>query len=149
MYNNNYFYYCPICGTNHNSLPQHFKPNVTCKQCGNYIKLIQSNNIRKYYQDKAVIKYNNIKHWKTILIEEEVSKNPLFDISKTEQNSPPAVIPVKPYSPEPNVPKCPTCGSTNIKRISSLSRAAHGFAFGLLSKTARSQFECKNCRYKW
>ena len=49
----------------------------------------------------------------------------------------------------PNTPKCPTCNSTNIKKISSLSRAAHGYAFGLFSKTARSQFECKNCGYKW
>lgn len=48
-----------------------------------------------------------------------------------------------------NVPRCPTCGSTKIKRISALNRAAHGYAFGLFSKTARSQFCCQNCNYKW
>ena len=46
-------------------------------------------------------------------------------------------------------PKCPTCGSTNIQKISDLRRGVHAVAWGLLSKTARSQFECKNCGYKW
>ncbi len=48
-----------------------------------------------------------------------------------------------------NIPKCPTCQSPNIKRISGIKKAVHGCAFGVLSKTARSQFECNNCGYKW
>lgn len=48
-----------------------------------------------------------------------------------------------------NQPKCPTCGSTNIEKISTTKKAAGGFMFGLFSKTARSQFACKDCGYKW
>jgi hypothetical protein len=48
-----------------------------------------------------------------------------------------------------NIPICPTCKSTNIKTISYAKRVLHGYAFGLFSKTARSQFECQNCGYKW
>lgn len=48
-----------------------------------------------------------------------------------------------------NIPRCPTCSSTNIQKISTADRAAHGLAFGLFSKTARSQWECKNCGNKW
>ena len=48
-----------------------------------------------------------------------------------------------------NIPKCPTCQSIRVEKISTLSKAAHGAAFGLLSKTARSQFVCHNCGYKW
>lgn len=48
-----------------------------------------------------------------------------------------------------NMPHCPTCGSMQVQKISGLNRAAHGAAFGLLSKTARSQWECKNCGNKW
>lgn len=48
-----------------------------------------------------------------------------------------------------NIPKCPTCGSTNIEKISSFDKAAGAVMFGLFSKTARSQFKCKNCGYKW
>lgn len=50
---------------------------------------------------------------------------------------------------EKHLPACPTCGSTNIQKISGISRAAHGYMFGLFSKTAKSQFCCKNCGFKW
>lgn len=48
-----------------------------------------------------------------------------------------------------NTIKCPTCNSTKVKRISSTAKVAGAVAFGLLSKTARSQFRCENCGYKW
>ena len=50
-----------------------------------------------------------------------------------------------------NIPHCPTCGSTNIRRISTGSKAAGVAMFGIFSKTAKCQFEClnPNCRYKW
>ncbi len=48
-----------------------------------------------------------------------------------------------------NKPKCPTCGSTNVKKISTVSKVAGASMFGLFSKTARSQFKCNNCGYKW
>lgn len=50
---------------------------------------------------------------------------------------------------EANLPKCPTCSSTNIEKISSFDKAAGAVMFGLFSKTARSQFKCRNCGYKW
>lgn len=50
---------------------------------------------------------------------------------------------------QPNIPKCPTCGSTNIEKISGTAKVAGAVAFGLFSKTARSQFKCGNCGYKW
>lgn len=48
-----------------------------------------------------------------------------------------------------NIPKCPTCGSTNIEKISLTSKAIGAGLFGIFSKTARSQFKCNNCGYKW
>lgn len=47
------------------------------------------------------------------------------------------------------VPKCPICQSPNIRKISSAKRVAHGYAFGLFSNTARSQWECLNCGNKF
>lgn len=46
-------------------------------------------------------------------------------------------------------PKCPTCQSTDIKKIAFNEKATGYILFGLFSKTARSQFECENCGYKW
>lgn len=48
-----------------------------------------------------------------------------------------------------NTPKCPTCGSTNIKKISVTKKLGGVIGFGIFSKTAKSQFECLNCKYKW
>lgn len=46
-------------------------------------------------------------------------------------------------------PKCPTCGSTNIRKISATKKLGGALGFGIFSKTVRSQFECLNCKYKW
>lgn len=48
-----------------------------------------------------------------------------------------------------NKPKCPTCNSPNIEKISTGSKIISGMAFGLFSKNAKSTFRCKNCNYKW
>lgn len=40
--------------------------------------------------------------------------------------------PAEPVQAQSNVPKCPTCGSTNIVKISGAERALNAAAFGLL-----------------
>lgn len=48
-----------------------------------------------------------------------------------------------------NIPKCPTCGSTNVERISTAQKA-FGFALvGLFSSNLGKTMHCKNCGYKW
>ena len=46
-------------------------------------------------------------------------------------------------------PHCPTCGSPNVTKISVTRKAVGASLFGLFSKTARSQFQCSDCGYKW
>lgn len=48
-----------------------------------------------------------------------------------------------------NKPKCPTCNSTNIKKISSLSKAASVAMVGIFSQKVKHQFKCSNCGYEW
>lgn len=45
--------------------------------------------------------------------------------------------------------KCPTCGSTSVRRIGSGERAASIFGFGLFSRKARKTFKCNDCGYMW
>lgn len=56
-------------------------------------------------------------------------------------------------SPKPtlnaNVPKCPTCGSINIQKISASAKLGGAMMFGIFSKTAKSQWKCRNCGSKW
>ncbi|SEP62415.1 zinc ribbon domain-containing protein [Butyrivibrio sp. TB] len=48
-----------------------------------------------------------------------------------------------------NVSKCPTCGSINITKISSLSRFVSTGLFGIGSKKIGKTFKCSNCGYMW
>lgn len=50
---------------------------------------------------------------------------------------------------EDNTPKCPTCGSTDIEKISTTSKVVGGALFGLFSSNVRKTMHCKNCGYKW
>ena len=50
---------------------------------------------------------------------------------------------------ESNIPRCPTCGSTNIEKITITSKVVGGALFGLLSSDVRRTFHCRNCDYKW
>ena len=47
------------------------------------------------------------------------------------------------------VPKCPTCGSTNIKKMGGVERGASIAAFGIFSKKINKTFKCGNCGYTW
>lgn len=46
-------------------------------------------------------------------------------------------------------PKCPTCGSTNVEKISTANRMVSVGILGLASDKIGKQFCCKNCGYKW
>ena len=48
-----------------------------------------------------------------------------------------------------NKPKCPTCGSTNIKKIGGIERGASIAAFGIFRKKINKTFKCNNCGYTW
>ena len=47
------------------------------------------------------------------------------------------------------VPKCPTCGSTNIRKIGGVERGASIATFGIYSKKLSKTFKCGNCGYTW
>ena len=56
------------------------------------------------------------------------------------------------FNPAPatiNVPKCPTCDSTEVSKITTTNRLFSIGLFGLASDKIGKQFECKNCGYKW
>lgn len=45
---------------------------------------------------------------------------------------------------------CPTCGSTNVEKISGASKVGKAVAFGVLAAGSISKtFHCKNCGYRW
>lgn len=48
-----------------------------------------------------------------------------------------------------NQPKCPTCGSTNIQKITGLERGISVATLGLFSKKINKSFKCNHCGYTW
>lgn len=50
---------------------------------------------------------------------------------------------------ERNLPRCPTCQSTNIHKISTGKRAVSILGFGILSNNIGKTYECLDCKYKW
>lgn len=111
--------YCPKCG---HSFPDDWDE---CNECE--VELIYEEKDRIIELSDIDKKYYDYKS--RVYMDEECSQR---EINK-----------------EQNIPKCPTCSSTNIEKISSFDKAAGAVMFGLFSKTARSQFKCKNCGYKW
>ena len=45
--------------------------------------------------------------------------------------------------------KCPACGSTNIEKISTASRAVSVGMVGLASSKIGKQYKCKACKHMW
>lgn len=48
-----------------------------------------------------------------------------------------------------NIPKCPTCGSTNIKRITGTERAVSILGLGVFSKKINKSYKCVKCKSTW
>lgn len=51
--------------------------------------------------------------------------------------------------PEKVLPTCPTCGSTNIEKISAAKKVGGSLLFGIFSSDIRNSMHCKDCGYKW
>lgn len=126
---------------------------VECENCGRILKFrryqipdIQTGiecfcgniscNIRNYYDD--------------------ANTQSLDVVKKTTMNNNASEMDRKPSPSGPNdavpancVPTCPTCGSTNIRKISLASKAVGGYMFGIFSSNIRNTFKCNTCGYKW
>lgn len=48
-----------------------------------------------------------------------------------------------------NKPKCPTCGSTNVKKIGGWERGVSVAVLGVFSNKINKSFKCGNCGYTW
>lgn len=48
-----------------------------------------------------------------------------------------------------NIPKCPICSSTKIRKISAMSKAASVAMWGVLSRKVHKQWHCDTCGSEW
>lgn len=51
--------------------------------------------------------------------------------------------------PTKPIPKCPTCSSTNLKKITTTSKVMNTAMFGIFGTKRHKIFHCNNCGYEW
>ncbi len=85
--------------------------------------------------------------------EEYVYNNPLFDKEKYEAREQADRERIERnkagLNPLDNLPKCPTCGSENLSRISGIGTISIFGNFGITNGDAGKTFKCNNCGYRW
>lgn len=133
-FNDEYLDVCVCCGyTTNRIVKKDFLNSFECPDCGSFSGKIEENAIKLGIRCDGCGKLH-------IMLEKhsdaDLRSNQISNQTYTTQNV-------------PNIPKCPTCQSTHIQKISAGRKLLGGLGFGLMSKTATSQFECKNCGYKW
>ncbi len=123
---------------------------VGIMECGGYMNTVLNAGVHKI----------DLYHGKHKLIEDEIKIGPhqkeaFYAFKETMGFSHAQLKPIDagsvkwPLVTSTNTPKCPTCGSNKIKKISMTKKVFSfemvGFASGSIGKT----FECKDCGYKW
>lgn len=126
--------------------------NFTCKYCETHMiktKYTTSSQPREYHLQPWHEKDDPA--WE-VLKYEYVKGNPLYDpeaeryafFKKMSEMGNKKHVPVV-----KNEPKCPTCGSTNICKIGTISKTASIAAFGIFSSNLGKTMKCNKCGHKW
>lgn len=158
--------YCEKCG-----FIGHILFSKKCKNCKTKMKILPEDMKYKYHifvGDWTEISKEEIAHRKDNFVTNELQSNPLFSIEEYNkqinkqieieneiseyQKKKQLEIQSKNLQTMNNnncVPKCPTCGSTNIKKISTANRMVSTGLFGLASSKIGKTHKCNNCGYTW
>lgn len=136
-------YYCEKCGGTD------VLDFDVCVQCG-------SHNSYKPVPDEYVDDYAIKDSLKEQFIENIVKSSPNFDQECWNRRE--AFKEIQKHNEEllrndkvkqANVSKCPTCQSTNLKKITITSKAMNTALFGLFGTKRHKTFHCNNCGYEW
>lgn len=131
-------YYCPCCGE-FAACPH---PSGHCTICGTVYNTVDGITVGEYFEIPFKERDLFIQE-----IQNKVKNMPTFnqemwDKRVAEEND-------NKFS-SINIPKCPTCGSTNVSKISDANKVGSAVAFGLFSLGHISKtFKCNSCGYKW
>ena len=111
-----------------------------CKICGSKMNYLIENEGRKS------LFCDSCNHFEDIYVSEELQQKWDNEAKEKEQ----AEINAK-IQANTNVPKCPICGSANIKKITLGSRAVKTAVFGVVGAVddAGKTYRCNNCGSKF
>lgn len=150
------YYICPRCGKgwNYAENNQHI-----CKNC-HYEPMIKTEFSDEDYENASTSSPKAFRQFKINLREKYTINSDVFDsdlyntliaeeykaskkLKKMEKEK------RKNFEANKNKLHCPTCNSTNIRKIPTGKKISGGLMFGLFSNNVRKTFECLNCGYKW
>lgn len=133
-------YLCPICGATYTNTDARNNEHV-CKFCNK--ELIKINMTLKENTDFLIMDGTTVKDQTRIL----ANKFGGFQFSeKAYENRMNIANNKKQSTTQPPVPHCPTCNSTNIRKIGTGERAASIIGLGIFSKKIGKQWYCNNCK---
>lgn len=117
-----------------------------CDKCGEYIE-IQYNN---EYIDKIQSEYCLVTNGSKIVC--KCGNRCQSGVVEPKKMTKPIQIHQPSYSNTAtiiNKPKCPTCQSTNLKKITAASKVVNTAMFGIFGTKRHKTFHCNNCGYEW
>lgn len=121
-------YICPIC---------HYELIDTILTKDEYLTIEKISNKPSFIEAMIKLKQDDIIEYQLKMKQFELQKEQEKQIKEQQKSN------------ASNLPKCPTCQSTNIEKISLTKKAIGGAMFGLFSSNVRKTMHCKNCGYKW
>ena len=143
--------YCKKCGRIVQRLSKHL--NKPCDYCNSNLFLVPN----EFLDDSKILIDKNIKDQ---FINDYIKSSPEFNqylfehreedmFNKRMSDKTKLAHGASMLEEKSRVPKCPTCGSTYIRKMSGIERGASIAAFGIFSKKINKTFKCGNCGYTW
>lgn len=120
---------------------------IKCKRCNTIV--IDTNMTGEEFQKKCFIEHKNGNDFYEEDIAKMLGKPDQFDETSSKQRIAENIRLNSSKESVKNLPKCPTCQSTNIKKMSTTSKAINAGLFGVLGNRRKKQFHCNNCGYEW
>lgn len=137
--------YCKKCGRIVQE--QYNKQTQKCDYCNNELNYVPKQFL---IGQRGVIFNDDLKEQ---FINEYIKSSPEFDQYRFDHRDQDMFEQRMAYraaiSKQSNTPKCPTCGSTNLSKVSTMSKAGSVFMWGLFSQKVKKTWHCNNCKYEW
>lgn len=146
--------YCPSCGKDYSKFKTQ-QSIMTCEFCGTEIEssdMLVSDFGELWEEEKKRLGIDipqNSEPIERLIIKTFLLDNDKFSEALFNERWHPEQYKSKSQPVEKNIPKCPTCGSPNIKKISGLSKAGSVALWGIFSRKVHKQWHCDNCGSEW
>lgn len=138
------FYYCKKCARVEDFWS--WQSDIQCETC--HVDMISTG------IDASKIVGEEDRRMREYIAEEIARKNPEYDPAlEAERKEKDAAslhaMCVAEATASRYVPKCPTCGSPKIHKISTASKVASVALVGIFSRKVHKQWHCDNCGSEW